>query len=133
MKTNFDTRYKTNPQLENAGVWFAFPDCGAEFLVKRFGGANAPDVKKKMAKYYKPYAKQIEMNLFPEDKAKDIMIRIFVESCILDWKGIEINGEQKEFDVETCIELFKHLPELCDQLTELATDSVSYREELGNS
>lgn len=132
MKTNLDKFFKNSKDLESQGIWMDISE-GVGFLVKRFGGYNSEPIKKAMAKYYKPYAKQIEMGTLSQEKSAEIMFRVFVEACVINWQGIEIDGEKKPFSVDDCVKLFCQLPELGDAVVQYSSDSKSYREELGNS
>lgn len=130
MKSNLDKLFKQNTSLEQEGVWFEI-DGGPKFLIRRFGGANS-EVKKAMVKYYKPVAKLIERNLLGDEKEKAIMSKAFIAACMIDWDGIEIDGEPTPYSFDVAVELFKGLPELLDTLMDYAQDSENYREEVGN-
>jgi len=132
VKTNLDALYKTNTSLESTGVWFEINDETA-FLIKRFGGTNAEAVKRAMAKYYKPHSARIEKGTLDSKKEDEIMAKVFVEACLLDWKGVEIDGEVKDFDRSLATEFFVALPELRLDLFNYATSAESYKETLGNS
>ena len=127
MKSNLHKHFKQDTNLEKDGVWFEI-DGGIKFLVRRFGGSNK-EVRKAMVKYYKPVARLIEKNLLDGDKEKAILAKSFIVSCIVDWEGVEIDGELKPFSIPTAIELFTELPELLDTIMEYAQDSENYREE----
>ena len=131
MKTNLDNLYKTDKGYETEGIWLEISE-GVGFKVKRFGGFNASSVKQSLAKYYKPYSKQIEAGTLPESKEAEISTKVFVDSCVLDWKGIEIDGEVKEFSKDLCIKFLLELPELSKVLVDYATDKNNFKESLGN-
>lgn len=132
MKTNFDNEYKTDTDLEKNGVWFKIPKSGARFCLRRFGGDNASKVKEAMARFHKPYAKQIELGLLDDAKSKEIMAKIFVEACVIDWENVIIDGTDTKFDKDIAVKLFIALPPLFDTLFSLASDVESYKETLGN-
>ena len=132
MKTNLDKFYKNDSSLEGGGIWFDVGG-GVEFLIKRFGGFNSQQVKLELAKHYKPYSKQIELGTLSTEKEREITIKVFVNACVLDWKGIEADGKALPFTKDNCIELLKGLPELAETLVAQASDSKNYREDLGNS
>jgi regulator of PEP synthase PpsR (kinase-PPPase family) len=132
MKTNLDSMFKTSISLEENGTWFMISD-KTGFLLKRIGGANASKMKSSFAKYYKPYAKQFENGTIDPLKEKEIMAKVFVESCLVDWKGIEIDGKETPFSKEVAVDFFKSLPDLMDTLSAQATDLNNYKEDLGNS
>ncbi len=132
MQTNLDKLFLNSEKCEKEGIWFNISDTTG-FLVKRFGGMNSPEMKKAVSKHFKPYAYQIEKGTMDIAKEREILTKIFVEACILDWKGIEIDGKEEPFSVTKCISLLVRLPELCDSLKAYAEDGKNYREELGNS
>jgi hypothetical protein len=131
MKSNLDKLFKNNQTLEKEGIEYEVSD-GISFIVKRWNGFSSFEVKQKLAHKYKPFVRQIEQGTISEDKAREITLSLFVECCIVDWKGVEIDGELKPFSKEACIELLKRLPDLGDSLLAHAADGKNYREELGN-
>jgi len=131
MKSNLDKLFKSDSNLEQEGVLFEIAD-GIQFKVRRFGGGNR-EVKKAMVKYYKPYARLIERNLLPEDKEREIYQLAFIDACLVDWQGVEIEGATAECTKENALKLFKELPELFETLLEHSQSVEHYREEVGNS
>ncbi len=130
MKTNIDSIFKTDDDLEKNGVWFDLNE-KTGFLIRPFRASN-PRVKAGMAKYYKPYARQIENDTLEIEKQREININLFMDVCLADWRGIEIDGADTKFDREAGLKLFKSLPELFDNLWKHAQDFKNYREDLGN-
>lgn len=131
MKTNLDSIFKTSSDLEKNGVWFDIND-STGFLIRPFKGTN-PRIKAAMAKYYKPYARQIENDALGLEKQREINVNLFMDICLVDWKGVEIDGKAVTFTRETGLKLFTELPELFDNLWKHAQDFKNYREDLGNS
>lgn len=131
MKTNLDTFFKTDEELESGGVWFDISD-KIGFLVRPFKGSN-PRVKAALATHYKPYARQIEMGSLDETKQMEIQVKMFIQVCLVDWKGVEIDGKPASFSKETALEFFMELPELFNTLWRHANDYTNYKEDLGNS
>jgi hypothetical protein len=132
MQSNLDKLFKNSTNLEKDGIWFMITE-ETGFLVKRFGGSNSVAVKQAMATHYKPYARLVEAGTLDPEKENEIMLKMFVNSCLCDWKGVEIDGKQAEFSKELAIEFLKGLPELSKTLMDHASDSANYREDLGNS
>lgn len=138
MKSNLDTLFKTDKNLEKDGIWFEI-STGVRFLLKRFGGANDPALKPLFATHYKPYARQIELGTLSADKEREIMTTIFIKASLVKWEGVEFDGATADCTFENAQKLFKELPDLVDLLSQLASDSKNYkeavaaREELGNS
>jgi len=131
MKTNLDKLFKTEKALETEGIWFDISETTG-FRLKRFGGANNPKVKELMNRLYKPYARMIENGTFPLEKEMELTARIFVMSAMTDWRGVEIDGQEKPFSVEEAVKLLIQLPELYEALYSHATDFKNFKEDLGN-
>lgn len=135
MKTNLDKFFKLGDSHVENGVWFMIDD-STGFLVKPFNQTNQA-TKAAMAKHYKPFARQIEMGTLSESKEREILAKVFVGSCLVDWKGIVIDGEEKEFSKEIAASLLSNRPELFQTLMNYASDMKNYREEeaaeVGNS
>jgi hypothetical protein len=130
-QTNLDSIFATNKVEETEGVWFDFPN-GVSFRCRRFGNYNQTRMKQAMAAYYKPFARQIENGLLPLEKEREIMIKVFVEVCLVEWKGIKANGEDLAYSQETAVRLFLKLPDLFDKLFQEAQSADNFRVELGN-
>ena len=131
MKTNLDKAFKTNKSLEKDGVWFVV-EGGPEFLVRRFGGVNATKMQKIVSELNKPYVRLIESKQLSEEKTTELSTLSFIKCCLIDWKGVEIDGQEAPYSEELAAELFKALPDLADRLFEYARDMDNFREDLGN-
>ncbi len=131
MKTNLDTIFKTNPDYEKNGVWFDIND-KTGFLVRPFKQTN-PRVKAALAAHYKPYARQIEMNTLDLAKQQEINIRLFLDVCLVGWKGVEIDDVDTPFSREVALPFFVSLPDLFDTLWKHANDFNNFKEDVGNS
>lgn len=132
MKSNLDGNFKTDKDFETEGIWIAVNE-EVEFKVSRFGGFNSSAIKKAVAKYHQPHAHAIKAGRLPQEEEMKIMTKVFVESSISDWKGVEIDGADTPFSKDACIELLCGLPDLTEVLMKEASEQANYREELGNS
>ena len=132
MKTNMDSIYKNDKALESGGIWFRVSPT-TRFLVKRFGGANSEPVKRALAMYHKPYARQLSQDLLSPEEVALITAKTFVHSCLIGWEGVVIDDKETQFDKETAIKLLVNMPEMLEDLFSYAQDGANYREELGNS
>lgn len=140
MKTNLDKFYKTNPTYEKEGVNFVLveEDKANEveeisMVVRRFNSSN-PRVKAAMAAYYKPYARMIELGTLPQEKSDEITIRLFIDVCLVSWKGIrDESGKEIEFNKENAFSLLKSLPDMFESIWKYANNFENFKEEVGNS
>lgn len=137
MKSNLDKLFKTDKEVEKTGVWLEISD-ETGFLVKPFNASN-PTIRAAHARHFKPYAHQIEHGTLDAEKEREIYIRIFVGACLVDWKGVEIDGKPAKFDKDLAVKFLMELPELFTTLMKHAEDFRNYKsehdgvEELGNS
>lgn len=131
MKSNLDKLFKTDQNP----VWFTIDD-RTGFLVKPFNDSN-PAVKSAFAKHFKPVAKKMEMGGMKTEEERSIMIRLFVEVCLVDWKGVDIDDkEDVKYDPKIAEDFFTSLPELFRTILSYAQDYKNYlvdREVVGNS
>lgn len=131
MQTNLDSLFLTDDS-ETTGVWLLLkPEVG--FLVKRLGGKNEVAVKSAMAKHYKPKSRLIENDLLAPEEQREILIKMFVDSCLIDWKGVEFEGEVKPFDKTLAVKLLVRMPELFNTLYAHAQDLNNFKAQVGNS
>lgn len=136
MKTNLDSLFKADENLEKTGVWLNISE-ETGFLVRPFMDSN-PRVRAAMAKDFKPHARLIDLGTLPEKKEREIMTKIFVNACVEDWKGVKDDaGEEIPFSKEKCVELLMDLPQLMKTLMSHAQDFKNYKQDateaLGNS
>lgn len=132
MQTNLDKLFKTNKNLELDGVWLWVSDTTA-FLCARYGGANSIKVKASVAKFYKPVAKMAEVSGLSPEKDLEISVKMFVHSCLLDWKGVtNEDGSEIEFSFDNAVKLLTSLPELFDHLVSNTRNVDNFKEEMGN-
>lgn len=138
MESNLDKIFKTSKSVEKSGVWFNIDD-KTGFLMKPFKPSN-PSIKAAMAVHYKPYARQVQLETIEDEKGREIMIKVLVQACLINWKGVMIDGVEVAFSKDLAIDFLKGLPELFETLMEYASDFRNYKEEfpgdandLGNS
>lgn len=131
MKTNLD-KFKANKELENNGVDFALDD-KTSFRVRRFG-PNNPKMKAAHAQYFKPYAYQLEKGLLADEKVKEINLRMFIDTCLVSWEGVEDEkGNPIEFSKEAAYDVLKDNSDIADALYKYSQEATNYRVEVGNS
>ena len=121
------------------GVWVPVQE--KKFLILRAGGYNKK-YRRVLQALGKPYTHQIQRNNLPDEVARELSRKAYVQSCILDWKGVEDeDGNPVPFSQKACEELFEQLPEvatdvmaLCDAIETFQQAEVTEaQDELGNS
>jgi hypothetical protein len=127
MKSNLDKFFKTDKGLEKSGVWLTISD-EVGFLVKPFRPEN-PAMKQAMATHFKPVARQMELGTLDVEKEREIMVKLFVQVSLVDWKGVEIEGKITPFSKDVAVPFLTGLPDLYKTLMEHAQDFRNYQEE----
>lgn len=118
--------FGTNHELEQKGVWIAYDDSCA-FLIARIGGSN--DVfSRRVNALLKPYRHQVQADTLPPERYQSIAMTAFVETVLLDWKGVELDGKELSFSKENATNLFKELPDLFNDLFTQAKNTANFRE-----
>lgn len=131
MESNLKKKFGMDANLEKNGIWVDV-DTDVSFLIRRFGGDNHIKLKEAHAKYMKPHARLIELGSIPRKTMLEIEAKVFIDACLVDWKGVEFGGEVKPFSKELALELFIELPELLATLVACSQDKDNYRLDLGN-
>jgi len=85
------------------------------------------------AKFIKPYARQIQKGILPEEVERKIYIKTFVKVSMVDWKGVQDENGEVAYSEEAAIDLFNQLPELFDDVVAAASDFETFRDDLGKS
>ena len=137
MKSNLDSLFKTDKEVEKTGAWFNITETTG-FLVRPFN-MNNQQIKAAHARHFKPFAHQIEHGTLDSVKEREIYTKIFVGACLVDWKGVEIDGKEVKFEKEIAVKFLMELPELFQTLMKHAEDFKNYKidfaakEQVGNS
>lgn len=135
MKTNLDKFFKTDSNLQKTGVWFDIDD-KTGFLVIPIN-SNNKNWRQMYAQSTKPYVRQMELGTMDPAKEIEITCRVFVETALLDWKGVEIDGVDIPYSKEAARKFLNSMPTLLDALIKYAMDNKNYLEDaneaVGNS
>lgn len=132
MKSNLDSLFKTNSDLERDGIWLNIGN-GVRFRIRRFGGSNSQRLKQAMAKFHKPVARLVELDKLSAEENIELMAKTFADACLVDWEGVEIGGTPALCTFENAVKLFTTLPELFDIIFKESQKFDSFKEDLGNS
>lgn len=118
-------QFEMDPVVEVEGI---IVDYGTEkFRIARAGGANKKFLKA-IQQTNRKYRKQLEHDLMEDELAEQIMREVYAKTIVLGWEGVtDRDGEPMEFSLENCIKLFVALPELYNDLREMATKADLFR------
>lgn len=119
--------FESSAEAEAKGVWVSVGPFG--FKIARAGGSNEA-FSKEATKRFKPFQVAINNETMPKEMAEDMVIEIFVDTIILDWKDVgDRDGVLLPFSKENARKLFKELPNLFAELQAQATKTGNFRKE----
>lgn len=95
--------------------------------IARAGGSNSKFAKLWDAKT-KPYRRQIQTDTLDNATAERLIHEVYAEAVVLGWSGVyNRNGNKLDYTVVNCVQLFKDLPELFNDIRQVATNISAFR------
>lgn len=131
------TKFGTDKNLERTGIVLDYGD-GLEIRIARAGGSNTRFEKATQQKMRK-YSQQLKHDLLEPDQMREVMREVLAETVVLGWEGVtDRQGKALEFTVPNCVQLFKDLPDLFDDVLEQSRKASLFKQqvledEAGNS
>lgn len=125
------SQYETDKDKEVNGVWIesAPNDDGTipKFRIARMGNLNKRYSKVSEHKT-KPYKRQIELEIWPEEKAEEVFKEVFAETVLLEWENVQDrNGKILAYNKENVIQVMTDLPELYGELRTKARAAAMFK------
>lgn len=103
-------QFDSDASLETEGVWTTIGTM--EFKLARAGGDN-DDFVKAVTKSFKPFQVAIANDTMPKEMAVDLVVDVFVDTIIKDWKNVYGRDKQAiEFSKDAAKTLLRDLPNL---------------------
>lgn len=91
--------YKINPETAEAGLWVGF-SANADKSIPAFKLARTSKANKKyhaaLAKAQKDFRRQIQTDTLSESQSAEIMLEVFCNTVVLDWRHIQPEDDGKE-------------------------------------
>ena len=128
--------FKTDPELEKAGVWIDYSD---EYRIRlaRAGGANKA-FQKQLERASRKYRRLLATDNMPPETVKKLMRETFAKTVVLDWetkvgdemvKGIENpeGGDLLPVNYDNILATFEILPDLFEDLQSQAQSIANFR------
>jgi len=117
--------FTTDQELENRGIVLDFG--GDEWVrVARAGNGNKKFVKL-LEQLMKPHRRALQLGTMDDNKANEIMHRVFAEAVILDWHITGSDGVAIPFNPENAIKVFADLPEFFAHVKREAENLANFR------
>lgn len=119
--------YKTDPEVEQNGVWFPYGE-DVKILLARAGGANKK-FQRCGDKAATKYKRELDMNRLPAEEANQAVVEMYADSVVMDWKNVtDENDESLAFNRENVIKVLTDLPDLFRRVQEDAQNMQVYKE-----
>lgn len=132
--------FKTDTTLEQKGspITFTANDDGTipTFYVARMGASNVR-YKKELEAATRPYRREMQLGTLPENKAKEIARKLFIDTILTGWENISVEdagmtptteNEKLPFTKENANAVFDYLPELYAELQAAAQNMANFME-----
>lgn len=94
-------RFRTDLDREVEGVWVDIGK-GAKLKIARIGN---PKYKEVFSEQAKPYRRQIRSGNLSDEVAERILAKSLAETVLLDWEGLEENGEPLPYSKKAALDL----------------------------
>lgn len=127
MNKSIYDKFGTDKKAEQEGIVLDYGD-GMEIRIARAGGSNTKFEKAVQQKMRK-YGLQAKHDLLEPEQQREIFREVLAETVVLGWDGMyDRDGEEIPFDKENCIQLFKDLPDLFDDVLEQSRKSSLFKQ-----
>lgn len=128
-----DALFKTNPKLEQTGVWLDYGDF--RILVARASGSNKR-FKTIFEARMKPYRRALANDTMNDAVAERITKEVWAETVVLGWDSplgnmvMPYKGAPFVFSVENCKVLFEELPDLFTDIREQSSKMSTFQDDV---
>jgi len=99
---------KTDAELEVNGAWTTDLGHGLKLFLGRIGNRSYQRLVREYAASQRSALGPVEIN---EDEATAELLRIYAETILLGWEGLEEGGETLEYSKDTAIRLLEEYPD----------------------
>lgn len=129
MSKSIYDKFATDKKLEQEGIVLDYGD-GLELRIARAGGSNVKFEKVVQLKM-KKYDRLVKNDLLDPGQMREVMREVLAETVVLGWKGVtDRQGNDIPFSKEACIQLFKDLPDLFDDVLEQSRKANLFKESI---
>jgi hypothetical protein len=131
-------QYRTDPILEEEGVWVEGLRDGLDVLIARLGNSL---YKTAYGRLSKPFRAQIERGTLGEEKGKELLIQALAEAVFLSFRGpaaIDDDGNPLEDTKAVRIALLTDLPDFREDVLFVSKEAETFKRQetedaVGNS
>ena len=117
--------YATDEKKELEGVWEDIGD-GGRILIAR---TNNPKYEKLFTKLIKPHRGRLRRGNLSDELSKEITVKLLADTILLDWEGIEEDGESLQYSKPEAERLLKDYKDFRNMVSEMAGEIDLFRQE----
>ena len=122
-------KFATDNKSEQEGIVLDYGD-GLEIRIARAGGSNIK-FEKAVQKKMRKYGLQAKHDLLEPEQMREVMREVLAETVVLSWKGVtNREGTALEFTRDNCIQLFKDLPDLFEDIMEQSRKAALFKKDI---
>lgn len=120
-------KFGTDKKAEQEGIVLDYGD-GMEIRIARAGGSNVK-FEKAVQQRMRKFGLQAKHDLLEPEQQREIFRDVLAETVVLGWEGMyDLDGDEIPFTKENCIQLFKDLPDLFDDVLEQSRKSSLFKQ-----
>jgi len=117
--------FGTDQNKEKEGVWQDMGD-GLKMRIARIGN---PNYQKRFQALSKPHRRALRRGTLSDEIAEQLLIKCLAETIVLDWEGVEENGETIPYSVDNAIRILTDYPDLRNYVNDIANEMEGYKED----
>ena len=128
-KNTLFTMFKTNEDLEEAGVWAVLSrDPLIRVKVRRLKSKRSLEARKELDK---PFANEIRRGTLSTDEQKDLALKQIAHGVIAAWEGVtDAEGKELPYTPKNAYDILKALPELADLIIGISVEAENYKDQV---
>jgi hypothetical protein len=117
--------FGTDRKAEEVGVWI---DLGRGARVK-IARDTSPAYRKKLQDVIRPYRGAITAGAMDDRAAHELFAKAAAGTILLDWAGIEADGQALPFSVAAAEQLMAEVPDFYKTIKTFSEDAALYRDQ----
>ncbi len=125
MTLDLDKQYKTDPALEEHGVWEDLGE-GAKLLVAR---ANNPAYVRAYRRIPRGIRRQFEAGSLPDTQSDNIICDIMSKTLLLDFENLAIGKKALKYSPEEAKKVLLAYPDFRELVWQIANETQRYHED----
>ncbi len=115
--------FGTDKKLEEQGVWVEI-DEKSKIKVARLGNLKFREFSRKLQNNAK-----IATKYKIDDFNQNDLVKLLANTILLDWEGIELNGEVLPYSIENAIKILTEFKDFTNLVVELANQMETFKNE----